>query len=243
MSAFRQNGNEYGSVGLEEAAVLLSLDCMQPFVGPIGLQLDAESLKLAVREAIITNRRAFENGVTDPSFFTRLIQLIDARFGAVAKNEFLFWFTHVFTVNVHAHYGWRQWASAFLEFSGSTTRWAALMLPGRCSSELYQRFMTITYDVDIWALWSDVRRNALSDWDLEMYAIHGFDDESKDPFAWVVLTYEMFCFRRFWAEVRAALTDEELRHLWSTLRNDPTLPPKNYMRSLPDPLLLSDAGQ
>lgn len=220
--------------------ILLSMDCMQPFVNPMGLQLDAERLKPVIRQAILASREAFERATTIPAFSSRAVEAIDARLGAGERDKFLFWFTHVFTFSVHDHYPWQLWISALMPFSGNPSLWAQLMLPSRCSSTLYQTLRAVIENVDIWALWSQAGRHPLSDWDLEMYSIHKFDDESKDPFTWVVLTYEMKCFKLFWRELRAALTEKELIQLWSALRDDPILPPNSHMRGLPDPLLMAN---
>jgi hypothetical protein len=220
--------------------ILLSLDCMQPFIKPMGLQLETESLKLAAREVIIVNRTAFEQGHhTKPTFAARLLECIDSRFGERARRHFVLWFSLVFTFDVHDHYEWQQWHSAFLRFSGSFSSWEQLGIPSKNSWFLYEKYLAMMHEVDIWALWKEKRRNPLSDWDLEMYAIHDFDDESRDPFNWVVLTYETNCFRRFWSELRMTLTDQDLNDIWHRLKSDPKLQPNSHMHHLPDPLTLS----
>lgn len=73
-----------------------------------------------------------------------------------------------------------------------------------------------------------------------MYVIHEFDDGAKDPFNWVVLTFENNCFKRFWPEMRASMTDQELIALWQALKEDPALAPTSYIHNLPNPLTLAE---
>jgi hypothetical protein len=224
--------------------ILLSMDCIQPFIKPMGLHLDAEKLKHTMREAIIANRTSVEKDHDQGSTFeARALEYLDLRFNASDVAHFIGWFLQVFTFDVHDHSGWQQWKSAFLRFSTDSESWAKLSLPSRCSTMLFEKYLAIARETNLWELWSERRRAVLSEWDLEMYSIHEFDDESKDPFNWVILTYETNCVQRFWSELKSNLNENELHELWSGLKNDPELPPNSHLPKLADPLTLSLKGR
>ncbi len=229
------NPERWGACG-----ILLSLDCVETLIGPMGLRLDPPQLKDAVREAVIASRANFEKGNTEPVFSTLLLHSLRSRFAKDAVAHFESWFASDFTLDVHDHKPWRTWYLALSGFAHDSISWSHLGLSAASSARLYNQYDSIMSQADIWGLWKEARVHPLSEWDLEMYAIHEFHDDTKDPFDLVVLTYETHCFRQFWSEFKLTLADSDLNALWLRLKNDPELTEGSFMRLLPEPSTLND---
>jgi len=61
----------------------------------------------------------------------------------------------------------------------------------------------------------EIKTQRLSDWDLEMYSIHQFNnDDLGDPFSIVLTTIEMNRFQLFWEQLLPQLTVAEKTTLW-----------------------------
>lgn len=204
------------------AVALLSLDVVSPFYRYMGLELgQPDAFQKVLRDVIVSNRRLFEADQSQiPDLKRAVLETLENRLGTAAAGELRHWVEDilVYTGQEFAHLS--QWHLLLGLARTSHERWAALGFPGHLSEKARQE-MDKVFDFDeLDELADQVDECPLSDWDLEMYALHGFDDDDNDPYNWVMEAVTRIRFEAFLKWLIASLSEQEQRQL---VRNANTL--------------------
>jgi hypothetical protein len=212
------------SIRWAEILPVLSLDVMAPLFGPMGLgELDEEALVQAVRKVILDAREAAAASGQAPSDLgAGTFRIISAEIGEAAAIDLRRWAGRVYQ-RVHADLPqWSGWRIAFEHATSREERVSLLALPPDDRNEIVELFFDIMDMREVEHQIEVLKRRPLSDWDVAMYARHGFDhdDELNDPFDIVRRAVQMARFQRFAERLVERLTptqEEEVRSHAETL--------------------------
>lgn len=197
--------------------ILLSMDVIRPLCEAMGLRLrDKDSFREMLRRLILENRRIYEqNPEAVPPLADRVLEQMEANFGESEADHFYKWATTVYN-EVHANQPqWSAWETLFFQAAYNPEMRDRLGLPsGKCDSILTQYRDALDMD-DVEQEVENLKAKLLSDWDLEMYAIHQFNnDDLSDPFSIVLRTVRMNLFQIFWEKLIPQLSTAESMQLW-----------------------------
>ncbi len=192
---------------------LLSMDIMNSMHEFMGLQLkEKEHFIQLLRHIIIINRKNYEANPSEiPPLADRVIEMLESSFGKIQTKHFYNWATSVFT-EVHTdNPQWSAWEILFLQWAYSSTPQNNLKLPLERCNMLLSNYLKELNINDVEQKINELKSQVLSNWDLEMYSIHQFDndDEINDPFNTVVKTIEINRFQLFWESLLPQLSASE----------------------------------
>jgi hypothetical protein len=198
------------------AVSLLSLDRVRPFYGPMGVPVaDPDIFGALVRDVISANRDAFalEPAIV-PDLRGRLLDATTRRFGPEVANSFATWVAHGFVYAPRDMLPADNWWQVLLLARRRDDRWNRLSLPPHLAAKARTRLIEARDRHSLNALDDRVSAKPLSAWDVEMYALHGYDTGDNDPFHRINLTVlkrAMLAYLRWLAaamaqQERAALT-------------------------------------
>lgn len=195
------------------AVALLSLDVVVPFYAPLGLQIVESNVLLQVlRETILSNRRAFEVDQSHiPDLKGAVLNTLRHHLGHDAASTFEDWVNNVFVWTGQDFALLSKWYMLLALARTDSQRWNALGLPPALTKESHIRLEEVFDRSKLHALADQIEECPLSDWDLEMYALHGFDDDENDPYNWVLETVKKRRFVGYLDWLVASLSDEQ-RH-------------------------------
>ncbi len=203
---------------------LLSMDGVLPFYEAMGLTaalevspVDAVQLILPLREMILRNREEY---VSDPSvtpaLAPKLQSVVAANFGDRAESRVVAWAKRTFK-QVHADQPeWSAWNLVFFRWVFGQRKEDLEAIPS-CRTLLKERFTALADMDELEELAESAKTSLLSDWDLEMCSLHGFDpfDDAADYFGPVLTTAEVFKTQQFFREVVPQLSEQEKSWLHS----------------------------
>jgi len=165
------------------AIILLSLDVALPFYPMLGLRIiSPAAFQKALRAFIREYRTQFysdehgQNGLRTSS----ATAFIAAHHSSEASHAFDWWFQNMYCEATKEHIALHAW-SIILRFARkSDSAWRALHFPDVASNEARQRFNEAINMDDYRSLCDEAWHPALSDWDLHLYAICLWDDDSME---------------------------------------------------------------
>lgn len=225
------------------AVALLSLDVVVPFYAHLGLQIvESKSFLQALRETILSNRRTFEGDQSHiPDLKGAILNTLTHHFGHETASTFEDWVNNVFVYTGQDFAPLSKWYMLLALARTDSQRWNALGLPPTLAKEAHTRLDEVLNRSELHALADQIEKRPLSNWDLEMYALHGFDDDENDPYNWVLETVKKRRFGGYLGWLVASLSDEQrsrfvdnantLRMQTETTRNFPPFTdPKEFVR-------------
>ena len=209
---------------LGTATSLLSLDRIVPYYTLMGLtpsQESQEAVKLCVREAILENRKDFlANPNRVPDLESHLISTFDLRFGSRATTALFLWYKEDFVHEATDFPPCFIWQLLLNLASRDPTRWLALNLPSSISEKAQKLFNETRDTTDLDKIEEQLEKKRLSEWDTQMYVIHGFNDNDDDagmsPFMWVSETIEKRRFLNYLRWLRDQLSENERELFFSS---------------------------
>lgn len=225
---------------LGTAISLLSLDRVVPYFTSMGLtpsQEHAQAIKECVRQAIEANRRQF---IVDPGSVPELkanvTEAFDRRFGSSGRVALFRWLAEDFIHTTADRAPVFDWHLLLSLACRDPSRWSALSLPVTVNEHARLYLIKAVDTSDIEAIEDSLEGLPLSAWDVQMYLIHGFDDEDDDsgmcPFMWVRETVQNHRFRQYlgWLRARLSATEQHAfvsagRTLKSQIASTQKLPP------------------
>jgi hypothetical protein len=203
------------------AVALLSLDRIVPYYSAMGLaptQEHGEAIKECVREAISANRAAFFAGAPAvPDLAEHVRVAFEHRFGSPGWAALLRWYENDF-VHTAADLDKEDWRLLFKLSRRDDARWASLELPARLSAIARNAFIEAADYEDIAQIEDRLLDQRRSGWDVQMYLIHGFDEDDDSgmrPFSWVRETVLKHRFQGYMRWLGAQLSLSERQALWS----------------------------
>ena len=197
--------------------VLLSLDRADPVIPFLGVSIpDRARFRSTLRSLILDNRREYLADTRHiPDLAAKVLAFLERDFGPEHAAHFFNWATTVFGIAHSDQPQWSEWSMLFRTSFGATRLLERAERRGVLSGDQIQEL------ADCLARHPDERRLAdaiaeakappMSDWDLEMYAIHGYADGDlvHDLFDTVEFVAELNGFQEFWEWMRARLTAEQ----------------------------------
>ncbi|WP_218068197.1 hypothetical protein [Candidatus Thiosymbion oneisti] len=186
---------------------------------PMGLQItEKERFVAMLRRLIIENRRAYEaNPSVIPPLAENVLKAVESSFGGAQTRHFFLWSTTVFTDVPADNPQWDHWEIVFSYMMRDADMWEKLKLEeGKKKRIANVYWNTRKPERDLLEeKITTLKGRLLSDWDLEMYSIHRFnnDDESFDPFNTVLQTAEINHFQLFWESLLPLLSAAEKSEL------------------------------
>ena len=205
---------------LGTAATLLSLDRCVPYYTLMGLtpsQNHAEKVKESVREAILANRSEFVAKPTVvPDLAAHLRSTFDKRFGPRGAEALLVWIKDGFVHEADDFPFFSNWYMLLSLARHDPLRWSALGLPMAISENARLRFGEARDFTEIKAIEDNLEKLPLSAWDTQMYVLHGFDDDEKRPFLWVLETVRKRRFLNYVQWLGGQLSEVERQRFFSS---------------------------
>jgi len=225
------------------AAALLSLDKVVPFYQPMGVPtLEPKRFVQVLRGCIIDNRREFErNPNRVPEIDKRIQGSLARTFDVPTAQAYDRWQKYFFVYSAQDFEAFSDWYMVLALSRNSGSRWNALGLPETLSEEARMRFEQVVDRTELHQIADQLEACPLSAWDLEIYTLHGFDDDDNDPYNWVLETikkrrfvvYLIWLVKRLNNEERMVFSAqaEQAKHRIETIANSP---------ALPDPLVVTE---
>lgn len=209
--------NSYPDPKLTTLLVLLSLDGVVPLYADLGLPFeDGRAFLRVLRETILENRLAWESGSGQPpALRALLLRNLQEGLGPHAARVFSRWAETLFMGDHAAQPQWSAWDIVFSNwaFGGKSEPKG---LPADKREALLRSYVDKTSVDDLKAKVAELRARRLSEWDLDMYARHGYGvDEFTDPYLIIELMVKIRRLQEFWAEAGPLLSDEEMEALLS----------------------------
>lgn len=195
------------------AVAHLSLDVVQPFYEALGVPTDdpAEFARV-LRDAILENRRVFEEEPSViPDLKVRVCVMLSVHFPPPTADAFAHWVENVFAYRAEDVAWFSTWWYVLALSRNRPERWAALGLPASLSEEACARLDKAVDRTELHALADEVEGRPLSEWDTEMYAIHGLYQEGRDPYELTLETIRKRRFLAYLAWLSSALPDADRR--------------------------------
>lgn len=196
---------------LGAAIALLSMDRIVPFYQWLGVPTEEPSpLVSALRAAIIANRRAF---AADQSRVPNLWRAVETAFievdGTPALTDLQAWIEEVFVYDDQDLRQTQPWFMLLGLTFRNDDRWRQLILPEPIKTATQERLSTVFSRDEIHALADTVDAEPLSAWDVEMYSLHGFDEDENDPYNWVLEVATKHRVQKFLAWLRPQLSETQ----------------------------------
>lgn len=197
--------------------ILLSMDVISPLYEAMGLRLrDKDSFREMLRRLIRENRKIYEqNPEVVPPLADRVLEQIKDGFGESEAEHFYKWATTVYN-EVHADQPqWSAWEMLFFQAAYNPEMADRLGLPSDNRDSILSQYRDALDMDDVEQEVESLKSKLLSDWDLEMYSIHQFNNNDlSDPFSIVLRTVRMNRFQLFWEKIIPQLSTDENVQVW-----------------------------
>lgn len=197
--------------------ILLSMDVIRPLYEAMGLRLrDKDRFREMLRQLILENRKIYEqNPEVAPPLADRVLEQIEVRFGESEAEHFYRWATTVYN-EVHADLPqWSAWEMLLFQAAYNPEIRDRLGLPSDKRDSILSQYRDALDIDDVEQEVENLKAKLLSDWDLEMYSIHQFNnDDLSDPFSIVLRTVRINRFQLFWESIIPQLPAEQSVQLW-----------------------------
>jgi hypothetical protein len=200
--------------------VLLSMDVVVPFYDLMGfMPHNAEAFRDLLRVLILELRRSIESNSAPAAKFTPewFIERIGAEFGTTTSNHVAWWGRFVFDFSLDDHRSLDAWTNVFRYAGNDPTLWKGVPPDLRSDTLLeFKRSLDVrTYKERL----QEIDGRPLSDWDLHVYAIQGFDDQDpaapNGPRTYILPTVKTYQAYRFWAWLLKGYRREDLEILFA----------------------------
>jgi len=223
------------------AAALLSLDGTTPFFAAMGVPApDPRRFVRALRDAIVENRREFQRRPERiPDLEARIEAALDKEFGPAAGEAYRNWLRDYFVHSADDFRSFRDWHMVLALSRRDSDRWDALHLPKDLSDEARIRLERILDRKTLHRTAEETQARPLSGWDIEMYTLHGFDDDENDPHQIVLETIKKRRFVEYLKWLAGSLSPEqrrEFRQCADALRE--RIETTSRSPALPDPAVI-----
>lgn len=188
----------------------LSLDVAVGLYPRLGLPIeDPIALRDALRSAILENRERVLAGAQSNIEALVKAHLI-AVFGLETARTLIDWSLSYYVATGEEHREWTLWQIAFQYFKNDPRHLSSLAADSR--AKLLETYYDFLAHSNVAAIVDQIKTAPLSEWDLEMYMRHGFDNDDpvKDPFVSIELTVTMRWFKDFWTRSLAFLRAADL---------------------------------
>jgi len=223
------------------AATLLSLDVVIPFYSPMGVPAPEPARFVQVlRECIVDNRKEFHHSPDRiPDLDSRIDDKLRHSFGGETAHAYDWWVQYIFVSSAEDFEAFSDWYMVLALSARNESRWDVLALPKILSREARVRIDSVLDRNDLHQIADQVEAHPLSPWDLEMYTLHGFDEDENDPYNWVLETVKKRRFIQYMSWLVKRLSQEEVAGLWESaeaLRKQ--IETTAHSPSLPNPLTI-----
>ncbi len=211
------SANPYPDPQLSTLIILLSLDGVVPLYEEMGVPAeDGKAFLLVLRKTVVENRRIWATSSEQrPALRALLLRNLRDALGHDAARAFSRWAENAFVGDHAAQPQWSGWEIVFSNWAFNEQLWLK-GLPDEKKEALLRSYVEKTSVEDLRAKIGGLKSRPLSEWDLDMYARHGYGvDEFADPYLIVELMVKMRRFQQFWCEAAPGLADEEKEMLLS----------------------------
>jgi hypothetical protein len=198
---------------------LLSMDVVVAFYDLMGLRVgDSQAFREVLRTVMLKSRREHDaNPEQVPYYSTE--QVLDVIAGTLApevRNHVVWWGRYIFDYSVDEHRALDAWTNLLRYCGNDPTLWEGLSEELR--NEILRKFQRSLNLQEYNRKRAEVKSKPLSDWDLHIYVLRGFDDEdpalANGPDTYVSPTIKTYQGYRFWASVLKPLRLPELETLY-----------------------------
>lgn len=172
-----------------------------------------------VRDVILRRASLERKQPLQPSYFVpETLEVIARTFDEDTCVRLIRWGRTIFTYKRSEYPTLRRWCDVLYAVAGDEARWRALRLPPDVSDEARRRFAAAVGPAADGSAADHVGDEPLSDWDVCLYALRGFDDEDlgKDPNGpsrWVGDTVQTARRLEYWSWLLSRLSAERQHEL------------------------------
>jgi hypothetical protein len=206
----RHNPERWGMI-----ITLLSMDYTHPFLSPMGLSIpDQDKLKALLRKLILENRALYERDTDKvPALAERVFDECRKLFGSDFFQHFLNWGEKIFKHSPQDQLDLRHWQFIVSLCRESPRRdW---LFPDTVQAQVVVSRLNESLSADdVFDTDEALGATELSEWDLQMYSRHGFNEDTMSPFTWIVNTVRQYRFQQFWIWLCGFLSQNELEQLY-----------------------------
>lgn len=205
-----------------EAANLLSLDVVEPFHEHMGLfPHSPDALCALFRRTIIATRKGLEDAATqEPGALTdRILHDVEFEFGPTFRADLNHWQRQILSLAPTNNLKLHHWTAFLRECRHHPEHWGRLDIPPAMTETFRGAFLTSIDVSDVFELSEQHSDQRLSDWDLQMYALHLYNDEPMEginngPGSTIVPTVRNHRSMLFWQEVCNRSDTDALMTFW-----------------------------
>lgn len=192
---------------------LLSMDVVITFDDLMGLVVPDRQAFIAVLRSLILEMRR-EHAAGGPFYSPeRVSDALASGLGMELRAHLAWWGRHIFEKSTQDHLELNAWTITLRHCRHEPARWEQLGLPSGISSDALREFLRSIDMTKHNQRNEQIDARPLSDWDLHMYALNGFDDENdlspSGPGSYVYPTVMTYRGYRFWAWMLKHLDAEQ----------------------------------
>jgi hypothetical protein len=185
----------------ETLLTLLSLDSVTPFFDDLGFPLQNRTRFIELIRGLIVgwSKEPEANRGKRIANPDQLLGELDREFGPDQSRLFLHWARMLYVGGSSENRPWTTWDHIFGSWSNGRLP-SMPRLPPAVLKSLQDGFQDAVLNRGVDDKIESLKRGTLSNWDLEMYARHGYNpyDDLADPFLSVSLMVDMSHFQQFW---------------------------------------------
>lgn len=208
------------SRGWQRMMAVLSLDRVTPVLKQLEIPVSPErDLQLIFRKVLLKYRDVLpeDRPGTPSTMVSDCMQEVVTKFGRDAAKLFYRWLEHVYFATEDTEH--RSWRLVVIRLVRDQTRWRSIGIPAEKSEKLRKLCKEATQtNEELESSLTGSHAKALSDWDLAIYTLFGFDDEDNDPLATVAQVLRRLQFMRCWRELERQTSLEERQALVKVAR-------------------------
>ncbi len=187
------------------------MDRVVPFYQWLGVPTDDPArLVSALRIAITANRQAFAADQSQvPNLWAAVEAALDEAGDTPASKDLQAWIEDIFVYDEHDLKQTQPWFTLLGLTFRNDDRWRHLILPEAVKAMALERLITVFSRDEIHAVADAIDAQPMSAWDVEIYSLHGFDEDENDPYHWVLEIATKRSIINFLAWLRAELSEVE----------------------------------
>jgi hypothetical protein len=203
------------SRGWQRMMAILSLDRVTPVLKQLEIPASpARDLQLIFRKVLLKYRDVLpeDRPGTPSNMVSDCMQEVVTKFGRDAAKLFYRWLEHVYFATEDTEY--RSWRLVLIRLVRDEARWRSIGIPAEKSEKLRKLCEEATQtNEELESSLAASHAKALSDWDLAIYTLFGFDDEDNDPLASVAQVLRRMQFMRRWQKLERQTSPQEQQAL------------------------------
>jgi len=197
--------------------VVLSMDMVFPFYGDMGLEINGKKFRSELKEIILADRlRSIHDKRTEHEIIIGIDNEIFDLLDEDDRIRFFQWKSCLYSSMYDDHLNWLRWQLVLKDLIKNKKFENYKLLFKNKIEVLVSKYKEATNMDEVNGKIEYYKKSIMSEWDLAMFAKHGFslEDEYYTPFRSVIYTIELYRFKNYFKSIVNVLDAGELNNLF-----------------------------